>query len=127
MRRATKACSRRQCEVFDNLCSAGDPANMRFIVLVMMFLVAMNVAGALSGCKELLAEDSRFAGCQELSTGESAVMWAANGSDAINIKYIMTDGADMGWMGLGLNVHGSMKGEIFNAVPAACCRTMHKV
>uniref|UniRef100_A0A383W8T0 DOMON domain-containing protein n=1 Tax=Tetradesmus obliquus TaxID=3088 RepID=A0A383W8T0_TETOB len=70
----------------------------------------MNVAGALSGCKELLAEDSRFAGCQELSTGESAVMWAANGSDAINIKYIMTDGADMGWMGLGLNVHGSMKG-----------------
>ncbi|WIA20108.1 hypothetical protein OEZ85_005960 [Tetradesmus obliquus] len=70
----------------------------------------MNVAGALSGCKELLAEDSRFAGCQELSTGESAVMWAANGNDAINIKYIMTDGADMGWMGLGLNVHGSMKG-----------------
>ncbi|WIA40391.1 hypothetical protein OEZ86_013751 [Tetradesmus obliquus] len=70
----------------------------------------MRGAGALSGCEVLLAEDSRFAGCQELSTGESAVMWAANGSDAITIKYMMTDGADMGWMGLGLNVHGSMKG-----------------
>jgi hypothetical protein len=45
-----------------------------------------------------------------LATGESAVLWAANGSDAINVKYMMVDGQSMGWMGLGLNVHGSMKG-----------------
>ncbi|WIA43948.1 hypothetical protein OEZ86_010341 [Tetradesmus obliquus] len=37
-------------------------------------------------------------------------MWAANGSDAATIKLMMTEGSDMGWMGLGWNMHGSMKG-----------------
>jgi hypothetical protein len=60
----------------------------------------------------LLGGDARFAGCQELGTGQSAIMWAANGSDAITVKYMMVDNQNMGWMGLGLNVLGSMKGEV---------------
>lgn len=73
--------------------------------------LAVRCTSALPGCKTLLLEDSRFAGCQQLLTGSSAVMWAANGSDAAIIKPMMTEGSDMGWMGLGWNMHGSMKGD----------------
>jgi hypothetical protein len=84
---------------------------MSFKLFALIVCLIFCSAGALPGCKDLLDADSQFAGCQELSAGESAVLWAANGSDAIKIQYMMTDGAAMGWMGLGLNVHGSMKGE----------------
>jgi len=82
--------------------------------------IALRCTSALPDCKTLLLEDSRFAGCQELLKGSSAVMWAANGSDAATIKLMMTEGSDMGWMGLGWNMHGSMKGDV--SEHCSCCQ-----
>jgi hypothetical protein len=96
--------------------SAGIRLNKCALVLAILFISVFCGAATLPGCTQLLDADSRFVGCQELSEGESAVLWAANGSDAITVKYMLTDGPDMGWMGLGLNVHGSMKGR-YSRVP----------
>jgi hypothetical protein len=80
------------------------------VFIAIACLSAIYGTRALPSCTLLLDEDPRFAGCQELSPDKSAVLWAANGPDAV-IKYVLQESADLGWMGLGLNVHGSMKGE----------------
>jgi hypothetical protein len=95
-------------------------------VLFMAVACLSTICGtrALPSCTVLLEGDPRFAGCQELCTGNSAVLWANSGPDAITIKYTLQEGATLGWMGLGFNVHGSMTGEVAAVLQNLQCRLL---